>query len=225
MPSTAAACTALPLLLAVLDERLVNGSHLSRLRHDKDSRLDILVKVMDVYRCQYEGVDSISEAIELAMKVVTLPCVGSWSELMIKSPDLYLQLAIYLDLTLNKGRRIEFWEHQYRASVLPISMIWRDGPMSMLLDNTQIGPYPENDHGGSEIASSSRRDASPIRTISAVHPFEDLPWASIFRDTEEEPAGSEAPLLFESVFNEDVQEGMADSDGLMAFIETDRLCL
>lgn len=116
LPSTAPACTAIPLLLTVLDARLAKRRPTTPEGNSPIARLDRLIKIMDVYRCQYEGVDTISEAIRRVLTLGSLPAVGDWMELVATHPQVYLKFVIFLEKTLSKGRYLEVSEVLYDSS-------------------------------------------------------------------------------------------------------------
>ena len=121
LPSSAVACTAIPLVLHILDVKLSSlgpsnrslepGSHVMQ-KHDK---LKILVDAMKTYHPQYDGVDFVVSAVRHIVDLVQLeglqPSIGpatkdafEWRDILSLNPSLYLRLALTIDLSLSKDR-------------------------------------------------------------------------------------------------------------------------
>ncbi|KAI5922043.1 fungal-specific transcription factor domain-containing protein [Camillea tinctor] len=131
LPISAVACTALPLVLHIIDVKLSwhnknnggsddpNGSTAL-----KQHRLNILIEAMKTYQPQYDGVDYISETIRHIINVAQLdppsdsdihsqnrnniqPAISGWSDILASQPGAYLRLAMTMDLSLSKGRLVQ----------------------------------------------------------------------------------------------------------------------
>lgn len=133
LPISAVACTALPLVLHIIDVKLSsqnkqkNGPagadpHLAAKQH----RLNILIEAMKTYQPQYDGVDYISETIRHIINLAQLdapastgigfsslyndgkqPSISDWTDILASQPGYYLRLAMTMDLCFSKGRLVE----------------------------------------------------------------------------------------------------------------------
>lgn len=120
LPISAVACTALPLMLNILDVKLSSFAKDSVLDSNaasahKQHRLNILIEAMRTYQPQYDGVDWVSEIVRhivnLAQidgpglsKTSTKSPINDWTDILALQPSSYLRLALALDLSLSKGR-------------------------------------------------------------------------------------------------------------------------
>lgn len=120
LPISAVACTALPLMLNILDVKLSSLSANSALDSDtasalKQHRLNILIEAMRTYQPQYDGVDWVSEIVRHIVNLAqidgpgasatsTKPPINDWTDILALQPSSYLRLALALDLSLSKGR-------------------------------------------------------------------------------------------------------------------------
>lgn len=120
LPISAVACTALPLMLNILDVKLSSLSANSALDSNtasalKQHRLNILIEAMRTYQPQYDGVDWVSEIVRHIVNLAqidgpTTPSAGAkppikdWTDILALQPSSYLRLALALDLSLSKGR-------------------------------------------------------------------------------------------------------------------------
>ncbi|KAI1378589.1 fungal-specific transcription factor domain-containing protein [Hypoxylon crocopeplum] len=133
LPISAVACTALPLVLHIIDVKLSSqnrskgtpaGSdpHLAAKQH----RLNILIEAMKTYQPQYDGVDYISETIRHIITLAKLDApassgigfssllndgkqssISDWTDILASQPGYYLRLAMTMDLCFSKGRLVE----------------------------------------------------------------------------------------------------------------------
>lgn len=136
LPSSAMACTALPLVLYILDVKLSSlRSASSSLQSSqvadgqaalKQHRLNILIEAMKTYQPQYDGVDKISDTIRHIVGLAQLDGIPpdngqgggkirDWSDILTSHPSLYLRLALTMDLSLSKDRLPE--EGDFPASL------------------------------------------------------------------------------------------------------------
>ncbi|WYZ43857.1 hypothetical protein EsH8_VII_000293 [Colletotrichum jinshuiense] len=122
LPISAVACTALPLVLHILDVKLSASSRsFDPNTHSalKQHRLNILIEAMKTYQPQYDGVDWVSETIRHIVNLAQIdsPPVGEsenahedgaviadWTDILASQPSSYLRLALTMDLSLSKGR-------------------------------------------------------------------------------------------------------------------------
>jgi hypothetical protein len=109
------ACTALPLVLHILDVKLTSPSHLPQGIPTgeaalKQHRLNILIEAMKTYQPQYDGVDKISDTIRHIVNLAQLDGGGDggkikdWTDILTSHPSLYLRLALTMDLSFSKDR-------------------------------------------------------------------------------------------------------------------------
>lgn len=120
LPISAVACTALPLVLNILDVKLSSASASSTdqtadaAAASKQHRLNVLIEAMKTYQPQYDGVDWISEIVRHIVNLSQLdnthpqdgskPKINDWTDILASQPSAYLRLALALDLSLSKGR-------------------------------------------------------------------------------------------------------------------------
>ncbi|KAL7620427.1 hypothetical protein AAE478_009422 [Parahypoxylon ruwenzoriense] len=133
LPISAVACTALPLVLHIIDVKLSsqNKNKGSPGGPDpqlvaKQHRLNILIEAMKTYQPQYDGVDYISETIRHIINLAQLDApssngvgisslcndgkpasISDWTDILSSQPGYYLRLAMTMDLCLSKGRLVE----------------------------------------------------------------------------------------------------------------------
>ncbi|KAH7000026.1 fungal-specific transcription factor [Ilyonectria destructans] len=119
LPISAVACTALPLILNILDVKLsapakdpsLDSNAASAL---KQHRLNILIEAMKTYQPQYDGVDWVSEIVRHVVNLAQLDNTNAqgsqnsnitdWTDILALQPSSYLRLALALDVSLSKGR-------------------------------------------------------------------------------------------------------------------------
>lgn len=120
LPISAVACTALPLVLNILDVKLSAPAKNSTLDSSaasalKQHRLNILIEAMRTYQPQYDGVDWVSEIVRHIVNLAQIdgtssqspgpkPGINDWTDILASQPGSYLRLALALDLSLSKGR-------------------------------------------------------------------------------------------------------------------------
>lgn len=119
LPQSAVPCTALPLVLHIIDVKLSshNKTPSTRLLQDtKQKRLNVLVEAMKTYSPQYDGLDYISETIRHIVTLAQLDTptplsmanstttISDWTDILASQPGHYLRLAMTMDLSLAKGR-------------------------------------------------------------------------------------------------------------------------
>ncbi|KAH6651705.1 hypothetical protein BKA67DRAFT_679981 [Truncatella angustata] len=130
LPIPAVACTALPLVLHIIDVKLstYNKSTSSAITTPqqavKQHRLNILIEAMKTYQPQYDGVDYVSETIRHIVTLAQLDTpappsvtnpINDWQDILASQPGCYLRLAMTMDLSLSKGRLPE--EADFPASL------------------------------------------------------------------------------------------------------------
>lgn len=119
LPISAVACTALPLVLNILDVKLSNSAKNPALDSNaasalKQHRLNILIEAMKTYQPQYDGVDWVSEIVRHIVNLAQLDGtnkqkrsksnITDWTDILASQPSSYLRLALALDVSLSKGR-------------------------------------------------------------------------------------------------------------------------
>ncbi|KAI1136084.1 fungal-specific transcription factor domain-containing protein [Hypoxylon sp. FL0543] len=132
LPISAVACTALPLVLHIIDVKLSSqnknkssSTNLDPNQAAKQQRLNILIEVMKTYQPQYDGVDYISETIRHIINISRLDTpasnggfpsfcadgkqsqISDWTDILASQPGYYLRLAMTMDLCFSKGRLAE----------------------------------------------------------------------------------------------------------------------
>ncbi|KAI0149822.1 fungal-specific transcription factor domain-containing protein [Hypoxylon sp. NC0597] len=132
LPISAVACTALPLVLHIIDVKLSSQNRNKRSSADSDphqaakqQRLNILIEAMKTYQPQYDGVDYISETIRHIINISRLDApaniggfpnfcsdgkqskISEWTDILASQPGYYLRLAMTMDLCFSKGRLAE----------------------------------------------------------------------------------------------------------------------
>ncbi|KAI6783173.1 Cutinase transcription factor 1 beta-like protein [Emericellopsis cladophorae] len=152
LPISAVACTALPLVLNILDVKLSSSANESNLDSSaasalKQHRLNILIEAMRTYQPQYDGVDWVSEIIRHIVNLAqiekpasrepgTKVGINDWTDILASQPSSYLRLALALDLSLSKGRLPEDGD-------FPVSLrgLFTGGfsPLKSLVDANRFG--------------------------------------------------------------------------------------
>ncbi|KAJ5355956.1 hypothetical protein N7517_010565 [Penicillium concentricum] len=120
LPVSAIGCTALPLILHILDNKLApqtdcvirNNRGLSG---QKEKQLNVLIQVMKTYQSQYDGVDWVTDIVRHIINLAQLDDQSpknqgsgiNWTDILVFQPSSYLRLTLVLDLSLRKGRLAE----------------------------------------------------------------------------------------------------------------------
>ncbi|KAF4464173.1 cutinase transcription factor 1 beta [Fusarium albosuccineum] len=115
LPSSAVACSALPLALHMVDIKMSSTSSspgeiwTRPAVAAKQSRLNILIQAFRELHPKYDGVDSISKTIRYFMECTYLeqsapPPANEPTDVLARSPTYYLRLALTLDLSLSQDR-------------------------------------------------------------------------------------------------------------------------
>lgn len=122
LPSSAVTCTATPLLLHVLDVKMLgctaHSPSLASRALEKHRQLKDLVDVMKTYHPQYDLADPVINAVEHAINSIQFqtppPVTGTeteqwfeWADLLRLNPSVYLRLTLAIDLSLSKNRNPE----------------------------------------------------------------------------------------------------------------------
>lgn len=108
LPIPALCCIMLPLVLSILDlgSSLPSNSRLDRAPNTKQQRANILVQVMETYWPQCDGVDWAVEVVRNAVssaRTWSKDSFPKWADVINLQPQLYLRLALAIDLSLSKG--------------------------------------------------------------------------------------------------------------------------
>ncbi|KAM0428504.1 hypothetical protein ACHAPT_006864 [Fusarium lateritium] len=115
LPSSAVACTALPLAMHMVDINMSSSSSSNEIWSRpgiaaKQSRLNVLIQAFRELHPKYDGVDSISKTIRYFMECTSLqdstptPAVSEHVDVLARSPTYYLRLALTIDLSLSQDR-------------------------------------------------------------------------------------------------------------------------
>ncbi|KAM5347468.1 hypothetical protein ACJ41O_010473 [Fusarium nematophilum] len=111
LPFSALAFIAVPLLIHVLDVKLVYSETLTVDLKARYRRLRVLVDALKVYRPRYEGVEWFSYALRYAVDLAQFHApnipdglVSSWTDLPSQQPSLCLRLTLTVDLRLSKAK-------------------------------------------------------------------------------------------------------------------------
>lgn len=115
LPSSAVACTALPLAMHMVDIKMSSASSGGEIWSRpgiaaKQSRLNVLIQAFRELHPKYDGVDSISKTIRYFMECTYLQdstptsSFGENTDVLARSPTYYLRLALTIDLSLSQDR-------------------------------------------------------------------------------------------------------------------------
>ncbi|KAJ4248756.1 hypothetical protein NW762_012594 [Fusarium torreyae] len=115
LPSSAVACTALPLAMHMVDMKMSAASSPAEIwsRPDvasKQSRLNVLIQVFRELHPKYDGVHSISKTIRYFMECSYLEepapmmLTNDHADVLARSPTNYLRLALTIDVCLSQDR-------------------------------------------------------------------------------------------------------------------------
>ncbi|KAI0976803.1 hypothetical protein F4678DRAFT_124685 [Xylaria arbuscula] len=133
LPISAISCTAMPLVLHIIDVKLLSQNKQNRATPDekrrtalKQQRLNVLIEAMKTYQPQYDGVDYISETIRHIVNLAQIdppnnstssitvapqdstnsmqPIISDWTDILACNPGSYLRLAMTMDISISKGR-------------------------------------------------------------------------------------------------------------------------
>ncbi|KAF4765597.1 hypothetical protein HAV15_003587 [Penicillium sp. str.  len=120
LPVSAIGCTALPLILHILDTNLAPRvdrvpANTNIPSGEKQDQLNVLVQVMKTYQSQYDGVDWVTDILRHIVNLAQLdePSLRTdgtgihWTDILVFQPSSYLRLTLVLDLSLRKGRLAE----------------------------------------------------------------------------------------------------------------------
>lgn len=158
LPVSAIGCTALPLLLHILDlklappvEYVTTSSHV--LSDPKKHQLNALIEIMKTYQSQYDGVDWITDIVRHIINFAQLDEQGfrsqtsgvDWTDILACQPGTYLRLTLALDLSLRKGRLAQDWD-------FPVSLrglfATNASPLKDLVKANDIGHNNSQGHNG-----------------------------------------------------------------------------
>ncbi|KPM37419.1 hypothetical protein AK830_g9122 [Neonectria ditissima] len=183
LPISAVACTALPLVLNILDVKLSASSKDPGLDSNaasalKQHRLNILIEAMKTYQPQYDGVDWVSEIVRHVVNLAQLDNTNAegnqnsnitdWTDILALQPSSYLRLALALDVSLSKGRLPEDGD-------FPVSLrglfVGGFSPLKALIEanrttnasiNSGLGPVAPTKRGSGAVQSIHSDSGSPI---------------------------------------------------------------
>ncbi|CAM1511823.1 Fc.00g093360.m01.CDS01 [Cosmosporella sp. VM-42] len=112
LPLSAVACTALPLVLKVLDAKLSAVAE-KPTSAPRNHWLSILFEALSIYQMQYDSVGWVTQIIRHIINLAELytmqlqdadTYITEWTDLLASQPSLYLRLALTLDISLSKWR-------------------------------------------------------------------------------------------------------------------------
>ncbi|KAM0224376.1 hypothetical protein ACHAQD_001945 [Fusarium lateritium] len=113
LPSSAVACTALPLAMHMVDIKMSSASSAAEIWArpevaSKQSRLNVLIQVFRELHPKYDGVHSISKTIRYFMGSYIEPeqnlLTNDHADVLARSPTQYLRLALTIDVCLSQDR-------------------------------------------------------------------------------------------------------------------------
>ncbi|KAF5650035.1 cutinase transcription factor 1 beta [Fusarium sp. NRRL 52700] len=115
LPSSAVACTALPLAMHMVDMKMSTSSSATELWArpevvSKQSRLNVLIQVFRELHPKYDGVHSISKTIRHFMECSDreeppqMMLTNDNADVLARSPTQYLRLALTIDVCLSQDR-------------------------------------------------------------------------------------------------------------------------
>ncbi|KAF4978188.1 hypothetical protein FZEAL_5384 [Fusarium zealandicum] len=177
LPISAVACTALPLILNILDVKLSATSKDQNLDSNavsalKQHRLNILIEAMRTYQPQYDGVDWVSEIVRHVVNLAQLDDstpqgnnnsgLTDWTDILALQPSSYLRLALALDVSLSKGRLPEDGD-------FPVSLrglfVGGSSPLKAMIEaNRTAGKVNESKQGN--VTTSDRRSRAAQQAMS-----------------------------------------------------------
>ncbi|KAI0008714.1 fungal-specific transcription factor domain-containing protein [Xylariaceae sp. FL0662B] len=192
LPVSAVACTALPLVLHIIDVKLSSqnrgkgnsaGSDMQLAL--KQHRLNILIQAMKTYQPQYDGVDYISETIRHIINLAQLDpptdtnninsspfsspinqaSISSWSDILASQPGYYLRLAMTMDLSLSKGRLAD--ESDFPAS-LRVLFSADFSPIRTMIASGKPDPAPAEPSQTQPYFTSSPGINIPLGTVHSL---------------------------------------------------------
>ncbi|KAF5004561.1 hypothetical protein FDECE_8951 [Fusarium decemcellulare] len=176
LPISAVACTALPLVLNILDVKLsapAKGQNLDTNAATalKQHRLNILIEAMKTYQPQYDGVDWVSEIVRHVVNLAQLDDsspqgkqnagITDWTDILALQPSSYLRLALALDVSLSKGRLPEDGD-------FPVSLrglfVGGSSPLKSLIEANRTG----GQENGTRVNQGSMMDRRPGTAYQAA---------------------------------------------------------
>ncbi|CAG8137722.1 unnamed protein product [Penicillium olsonii] len=186
LPLSAIGCTALPLVLHLLDTKLY-----SRLEHEaaeiesttgsNQRQLDDLVSVMKSYQLQYDNSDWMTKIvrhiINIAQIDIGIPNMQTsaidWTDILVFQPTSYLRMTLALDISLRKGRLAE--EGDFPSRLRNLSFIELQPSMDAADTNNSKGMHVESP-GPSPLDSAysvaNRRESRDQELSSLSSPSE-----------------------------------------------------
>lgn len=209
LPISAVACTALPLLLNIVDVKLSSLAKSSTLdaaatAGSKQHKLNILIEAMRTYQPQYDGVDWVSEIVRHVVNLaqidgpafhtpVATPLINDWTDILAMQPSSYLRLALALDLSLSKGRLPEDGD-------FPVSLrglfVGGFSPLRALVETNRsadetLKAYPGVGHDTTCQGSSQEQDCFRAPHAPPRH------WSDLYLATAERGTNGESRDCFE----------------------------
>ncbi|KAI1077410.1 fungal-specific transcription factor domain-containing protein [Whalleya microplaca] len=233
LPISAVACTALPLVLHIIDVKLSSqkkangGSTGSDMQLAlKQNRLNTLIQAMKTYQPQYDGVDYISETIRHIINLAQLDpptdtnstinsssfgspinqaSISSWSDILALHPGYYLRLAMTMDLSLSKGRLAE--DTDFPASLRVLFATDFSSPRPQIASATPSPAPTEPPRATQPYYTSSPGLNIPLGTVRSLSSDEESSSSSPDSQDGNAPQHGASNTLFD-----DSQAGMNSGD-------------
>ncbi|KAF4334977.1 cutinase transcription factor 1 beta [Fusarium beomiforme] len=232
LPSSAVACTALPLAMHMVDVKMSSASSAAEIWSrpevaSKQSRLNVLIQVFRELHPKYDGVHSISKTIRYFMECSNLDeptqlmLTNDHADVLARSPTQYLRLALTIDVCLSQDRLAQdsdfpaalrrFFRNRSFMPMLLGQPQFTPMSMSMSMPMTQQISLPRPLSPATYAKSFSRWMEDDPSVSFAMQMGLDIGPRSPFvyevaeRAQKSQSIGTEEPSLFEeSQFNESV---------------------
>ncbi|KAJ4130295.1 hypothetical protein NW768_007278 [Fusarium equiseti] len=162
LPSSAVACTALPLAMHMVDIKMSSASSAAEIWArpevaSKQSRLNVLIQVFRELHPKYDGVHSISKTIRYFMECVgvneptqQMMISNDNTDVLARSPAQYLRLALTIDVCLSQDRLVQDSDFpaalrrfvNRNQNLMPILLGQPSIPMPMQVQIARPAPLP-----------------------------------------------------------------------------------
>lgn len=161
LPSSAVACTALPLAMHMVDIKMSSASSAAEIWSrpevaSKQSRLNVLIQVFRELHPKYDGVHSISKTIRYFMECVgvneptQMMITNDQNDVLARSPAQYLRLALTIDICLSQDRLVQDSDFpaalrrfvNRNQNLMPMLLGQPSIPMQMQMQISRPAPLP-----------------------------------------------------------------------------------
>ncbi|KAI0109037.1 hypothetical protein GGR51DRAFT_118512 [Nemania sp. FL0031] len=191
LPISAISCTAMPLVLHIIDVKLSSQHKRSgmtpeerRRTAQKQQRLNVLIEAMKTYQPQYDGVDYISETIRHIVNLAQIdppnnsssitslpqdsmqPIISDWTDILASNPGSYLRLSMTMDISISKGRLAKETDFPVKLRGLFAHGL---SPIRALLAGGQAGASPAFGTTGTAPQPSVAPGLAPHIQVGSVH--------------------------------------------------------